>query len=80
MPSFPNSTAGKLRLRTNFPPQPPHQPRKMATPAPRCARDGRLGKNYNPAAAFRAAALSVRSQLKPSPSVRPKWPYAAVSR
>jgi hypothetical protein len=79
MPSFPNSTAGKLRLRTNFPPQPPHQPGKWQRP-PRAARGGRLGKNYNPAAAFRAAALSVRSQLKPSPSVRPKWPYAAVSR
>ena len=31
---------------------------------------------YSPAAAFNAAALSVRSQVN-SGSSRPKWPYAA---
>ena len=50
-------------------------------PAPRLARDrappGRMKlqrKSYNPAAACKAAALSVRSQVKPSAEVRPKWP------
>ena len=44
-------------------------------PAP-LQRGGRFCRreNYSPAAAFRAAALSVRSQVKPSSEVRPKWP------
>src|SRR5260370_37051318 len=37
------------------------------------------GGPQRPAAALRAAALSVRYQVKPSPSVRPKMPEAAVT-
>ena len=49
---------------------------RLKTPPPVFRRPLPYQDVYSPAAAFNAAALSVRSQVN-SGSSRPKWPYAA---